>query len=37
MRSMHTRIARVGGRLDVASRPGQTVLIATLALRPPQG
>lgn len=37
MRSMHTRIARVGGRLDVASRPGQTVLIATLELRPPQG
>ncbi|MGY6268860.1 7TM diverse intracellular signaling domain-containing protein [Achromobacter denitrificans] len=34
MRSMHTRIARVGGRLDVVSRPGQTVLTATLDLRP---
>ncbi|APX77520.1 7TM diverse intracellular signaling domain-containing protein [Achromobacter insolitus] len=37
MRSMHTRIARVGGQLNVASRPGQTVLTATLALRAPQG
>ncbi len=37
MRSMHTRIARVGGKLDVASRPGQTVLAARLELRPPQG
>ncbi|SSW61769.1 sensor histidine kinase [Achromobacter agilis] len=37
MRSMHTRIARVGGKLDVASRPGQTVLTAALELRPPQG
>ncbi|CAB3859625.1 hypothetical protein LMG26858_02150 [Achromobacter anxifer] len=36
MRSMHTRIARVGGALDVASRPGQTVLTATLELRQPQ-
>ncbi|WP_254241976.1 sensor histidine kinase [Achromobacter pestifer] len=36
MRSMHTRIARVGGALDVASRPGQTVLTATLELRAPQ-
>ncbi len=36
MRSMHTRIARVGGSLDVASRPGQTVLTATLELRQPQ-
>jgi len=36
MRSMHTRIARVGGSLDVASRPGQTELIATLELRAPQ-
>jgi len=34
MRSMHTRIARVGGELDVASRPGQTVLVATFAPRP---
>lgn len=36
MRSMHTRIARVGGKLEVASRPGQTVLTATLELRAPQ-
>lgn len=31
MRSMQARIARVGGRLQVDSRPGATVLTATLA------
>lgn len=36
MRSMHTRIERVGGRLEVASRPGRTALTATLALRASQ-
>ncbi|ADP19314.1 periplasmic sensor signal transduction histidine kinase 3 [Achromobacter xylosoxidans A8] len=36
MRSMHTRIARVGGTLEVASRPGQTMLTATLGPRAPQ-
>jgi signal transduction histidine kinase len=36
MRSMHTRIARVGGALEVASQPGRTALTATLGLRAPQ-
>jgi signal transduction histidine kinase len=36
MRSMHARIARVGGELDVASQPGRTALTATLGLRTPQ-
>ncbi len=30
MRSMHARIARAGGSLDVASAPGRTVLVARL-------
>lgn len=34
MRSMHTRIARVGGVLDVRSRPGRTLLMAQLHLGP---
>ncbi|GGC12182.1 sensor histidine kinase [Oxalicibacterium flavum] len=34
MRSMHARIAAVGGRLDVQSVPGRTVLTATLRLAP---
>lgn len=34
MRSMHTRIARVHGTLDIASAPGCTVLTAVLQLRP---
>ncbi|MDQ7968868.1 MAG: 7TM diverse intracellular signaling domain-containing protein [Oxalicibacterium faecigallinarum] len=32
MRSMHARIAAVGGTLDVQSIPGHTILIATLQL-----
>lgn len=32
MRSMQVRVARVGGVLDVTSRPGETVLTARLAL-----
>lgn len=34
MRSMHTRIARVHGTLDIESAPGRTVLTAVLQLRP---
>ncbi len=33
MRSMHARIARVGGTLEVSSTPGHTVLAAKLMLR----
>ncbi len=34
VRSMATRIARVGGTLDIASAPGRTRLLARLALPP---
>ncbi|MGE8637085.1 MAG: 7TM diverse intracellular signaling domain-containing protein [Achromobacter sp.] len=34
MRSMHARIARVHGTLDISSAPGKTVLTAVLQLRP---
>lgn len=34
MRSMHARIARVNGMLEVSSAPGQTVLTAVLQIRP---
>ncbi|MCV6901188.1 MAG: histidine kinase, partial [Achromobacter xylosoxidans] len=34
VRSMATRIARVGGTLDIASTPGRTRLLARLALPP---
>ncbi|MFD4837449.1 ATP-binding protein [Achromobacter sp. NPDC058515] len=34
MRSMHTRIARAGGTLEVVSAPGQTLLTARVDLRP---
>jgi len=34
MRSMHARIARVHGTLDIVSAPGRTVLTAVLQLRP---
>jgi two-component system sensor histidine kinase UhpB len=30
---MHARIARVHGRLDIASAPGRTILTAVLPLR----
>ena len=33
MRSMHARIARVGGQLEVVSLPGCTRLVARLALQ----
>ena len=36
MRSMHLRIARVGGTLTVSSQPGHTMLKAELALKPTQ-
>ncbi|MGE8681138.1 MAG: 7TM diverse intracellular signaling domain-containing protein [Achromobacter marplatensis] len=34
MRSMHARITRVHGTLDISSAPGKTVLTAVLQLRP---
>lgn len=37
MRSMHERVLRVGGVLDIVSRPGRTRLAVTLRLRTWQG
>lgn len=37
MRSMHARIARVHGSLDIVSEPGRTVLSAVLPLRADKG
>ncbi|WP_235818474.1 sensor histidine kinase [Brucella grignonensis] len=34
MRSMSTRMARVGGRVEFASKPGQTLLSAVLTIEP---